>query len=300
MLVAAHFQKIKVMAMSATIADNPLQLYSLGLTLKLFNSTKEFFRWAQENGCYEGKWGWEFNNSQQNLIKIHNSIFHKKGARIAIKELGNLFPDNTIISDAYDMNSNAKQIQKIYEEMENELNYLKEKSKGDVENPLTILLRARQKIELLKIPTLVEMAEDLVEEGNSVVIFVNFNETVKTLSEKLNTKCLIWGSNKDNEREENRMKFMEGKERIIICNIRAGGVGISLHDELGNYPRVSLISPSWSAQDLIQALGRIHRAGSKSPAIQKLVFCAGTVEEDISEKVAKKVKNIHTINDGDL
>ena len=51
---------------------------------------------------------------------------------------------------------------------------------------------------------------------------------------------------------------------------QAGGTGLSLHDVNGEHPRVSLISPSFSAIDLKQALGRIHRAGAKSPAVQKL------------------------------
>ncbi len=73
-----------------------------------------------------------------------------------------------------------------------------------------------------------------------------------------------------------------------------------MHDINGKYPRVSLISPTFSAQDLKQALGRIHRAGAKSPAIQKIIFCAGTVEEKVAKKVAMKIKNIDTINDGDI
>ena len=54
--------------------------------------------------------------------------------------------------------------------------------------------------------------------------------------------------------------------------IQAGGVGVSLHDLHGGHPRMSIISPTWSGQDLKQVLGRIHRAGSKTPAIQKIVF----------------------------
>ena len=199
------------------------------------------------------------------------------------------------------MNSSAKKIQKIYKNMNNELEKLsKIKKKDRDKNPLTVVLRARQEIELLKVPTLVELTQDHIESGNSIVLFVNFENTVQALSERLKTKCLITGKISNDERKKNIENFQSDRERIIICNIKAGGVGISLHDLNGNYPRVSLISPTYSAQDLLQSLGRIHRAGAKSKAIQKIIFCAGTIEEEICAKVENKINNIKLINDGDL
>lgn len=304
MLVQAHEQKIRILCCSATIADNPMQMYAIGITLELFLNKSGFFKWIKEHGCYKGEWGgWEFTKNEKEVYKhlknINNSLFPNRGHRIAIKDLGNAFPDNLIISECYNMD-NADKIKKFYEEMSDQLGKLAKKSKEDSENHLTKIIRARQRIELLKVPTITEMAQDLIEEGNSVAIFVNFDDTILSLAKNLKTNCIIWGKNKANEREENRMAFQNGTERIIICNIKAGGVGISLHDEFGNYSRVSLISPSYSAQDLKQALGRIHRAGSHSKSIQKIVFCSGTIEEEIAEIVRQKLININIINDNDL
>ena len=292
---------LKTLSLSATIADNPLHLYSLGYTLGVFEDTRGFWRWAYSRGVFKGRWGVEFISTKENLNKIHKDIFPDKGSRIAIKDLGDKFPDNLIIVENYDMNSASRKIQDVYDTMDSELQVLKASSQKDKGSCiLTEILRARQEIELLKVPTLVDMANDHIEEGNSVVIFVNFEETVQTLRKKLKTDCLITGSITGEIREKNIEDFQSDNERLIICNIRAGGVGISLHDLNGDYSRVSLISPSYSAQDLLQALGRIHRAGSQSKAIQKIVFCAGTIEEDIAEKVNSKITNIKLINDGDL
>lgn len=301
MLRAIKKTKSKCMALSATIADNPLHLLSLGYVLDMWSDYNEFWRWAYTRGVRRGHWGVEFKSSQEILQKIHSDLFPKYGHRIKIKELGDKFPDNLIICDTYNMNSNEKKIQTIYESMHSELSRLyqtKEQDKGT--SILTEILRARQEIELLKVPTIVEMAADLIEEGNSVAIFVNFKETISALSEKLKTKCIIDGSITGEHRDANIDAFQSDKERIILCNIKAGGVGISLHDLNGNYPRVSLISPTNSAIDLVQSLGRIHRAGAQSKAIQKIIFCANTIEEEISKKVASKIDNIKIINDGDL
>jgi superfamily II DNA or RNA helicase len=301
MMRAAKKCPSKVMALSATIADNPLHLYSLGLLLGLFDDFPSFWSWAYKRGVHKGWFGVEFHASEENLKKIHADLFPAHGSRIRIRDLGDRFPDNMIICDPYNMNSNAKKIQHVYDSMHAELSRLnetKEKDKGAC--ILTEILRARQEIELLKVPTIVEMAEDLIEEGSSVAVFVNFKETIAALSDKLKTKCIIDGAVTGEDREKNIEAFQSDVSRIILCNIKAGGVGISLHDLNGTYPRVSLISPTNSAIDLVQSLGRIHRAGAKSKAIQKLIFCADTIEEEIAEKVSGKIDNIKLINDGDL
>ncbi len=291
---------VRIMLLSATIADNPLHLKTVGRVIGLFYNNSQFWNWATKRGLIKGYFGYEFNATQKNLLLIHNDIFPSKGGRISIKELGNKFPDNLIITDCYDMNSNGEKIQYIYENMYNELSNLQERKKSDSTSVLTEILRARQEIELLKVPTFVELAENHIEEGMSAAIFVNFEETVQSLAKRLQTNCIITGSTNDIQRQQNIENFQNDISRIIICNIKAGGLGISLHDINGKYPRVSLISPTFSAQDLKQALGRIHRAGAKSPAIQKIIFCAGTVEEKVAKKVAMKIKNIDTINDGDI
>ena len=65
-----------------------------------------------------------------------------------------------------------------------------------------------------------------------------------------------------------------------------------------HFPRVSIISPTWSAQDLIQVLGRIHRAMGKSDCLQQILFCKGTIEESVGNIIKSKINNIRIFNDG--
>jgi superfamily II DNA or RNA helicase len=69
---------------------------------------------------------------------------------------------------------------------------------------------------------------------------------------------------------------------------------------LGLYPRVSIISPTWSAQDLIQVLGRIYRAKAKTKVLQRIIFCKDTVEDEVCGMIQSKVANIAFINDGTM
>ena len=185
--------------------------------------------------------------------------------------------------------------------------HLNKSGYGDEKNNLlTIMLRARQKVELLKADTIIELATDFYEQNKSVVIFVNFIETLeyinKQLQHNLRTKqiSILKGGQSVKTRQEQLDLFQSDQHRVIIATIGTGKEGINLHDLHGRYPRVSLISPSWSAQDLIQALGRIYRAETKTKCLQYLIYCAGTIEDRICEIIQNKIKTINTINDGDL
>ena len=134
----------------------------------------------------------------------------------------------------------------------------------------------------------------------SIVLFMNFTDSIDALSERLKTKCIVDGRNKKREREKNIDNFQNDKKRVIIVNTQAGGAGISLHDLNGKYPRMALISPSYSAIVLKQCLGRVHRDGAKTKALQRIVFVANTVEEKVCESVKEKLGNLDLINDGVL
>jgi superfamily II DNA or RNA helicase len=135
----------------------------------------------------------------------------------------------------------------------------------------------------------------------SIVVFCNFTETIHALSERLNTQCIVNGESKyEKVRQQNIDDFQNDKERVILVNIAAGGAGLSLHDVTGKYPRLSIISPSYSAVQMRQATGRVWRDSAKSKSIQKILFVAKTVEERVCESVNKKLENMDVLNDGDL
>ena len=166
------------------------------------------------------------------------------------------------------------------------------------ESTLGSIQRLRQEIEFLRVDTIYELTLKYLTQTKSVVIFVNFTRTIKELSKRLGCECIIWGSQTLKERNKSIDDFCLDKSRIIICNIQSGGCGISLNDTLGKYPRVSIISPTWSAQDLIQVLGRIHRAMGKSDCEQQIIFCKGTIEESVGNVIKQKINNIRSFNDG--
>jgi superfamily II DNA or RNA helicase len=298
LLRAAKKQGYKILCCSATSAINPLELRALGYTLGLHND-KDFNEWLEQNGCEKGRWGYEFNNDKYILQKLHKDMLLDRGIRITREQIPD-FPDCDTQAMAYNVGKDAEiSLKNIYTDMKRELAALAKKS-DNTDSELVIKLRARQRSEFLKIPLFIELIETSLEDGMSVVVFLNFKASITAVAEKLKTNCIIWGNNVKTERQDNIDRFQNNKSRIIIVQTQSGGTGISLHDINGMYPRMALISPSYSVIDLKQVLGRTHRFGGKTKAIQRIIYVAGTVEEEVCNIIQAKLKNLDIINDGDL
>jgi superfamily II DNA or RNA helicase len=298
LLFAAKLTKKPIMILSANVADNP-EKFKLFFWILNFIDPSTMLKTNMQFPQYMGTMIRWVNRDMQPMMRIHHMLYPNRASRMRIDALGDLFPETQITAEPYSMGkSREEEIERQYSIIAEELDNLQDKIKKDTGNPLVKIMRAHQKIELLKIPTFVELANDFMETGYSVVIFVNFTQTLKTLSEMLYTKNIIYGQQTAEEREKAIELFQSNKSKIIICNIKAGGVGISLHDMHGKHPRASIISPTYSSIDLTQCLGRIYRAGGKSLSLQRIVYAANTIEEKIADVLRGKLNNLNTINNG--
>lgn len=291
MVMALKGGKNKVMLLSATIADKPK-------FFGVFSYLLDFIPNVKLHNIFLKKLR-AINGEKPVMYLLHKRVFPRHGSRLKIADLGDKFPKNKIIADAYSM---GEKIEKEIQEQYEYINIVSTEAKklGEMANiRLVQIIRARQQIEALKLATMIELAKDHLDNDLSVVIFVNFTDSLSILAAELNTNCTIHGEQTLVERDRAIDLFQTNRERIIICQIQSGGVGISLHDVHGGHQRVSIISPSWSAQDLVQVLGRIHRAGSKTPALQKIVYCSNTIEEEICNLVQVKLINYSQLNDGE-
>lgn len=283
-LISISQGQCKILMLSATIADKPITFEVCGYVLGIFSNIRNAKYWLKR---YCG----------ESMKPVFEKLYPKYASRMKISNLGNLFPENTIKCECIHM-ENAKEIAEQYKIIEDAVAQIQKDEEGA--GGIGAIMKARMKVEQLKIPTILNKSREYLKQGFSVSIFVNFTGTLLTLSEELDTNCVIYGEQTIEDRFSNIKRFNNNESNIIICNIKAGGVGISLHDTNGEHPRVSLISPTWSAQDLLQALGRIHRANGKTDTIQEIIFCKDTVESYICQNVRSKIQNIADINDGNL
>lgn len=297
MLVAA--KPFENLLLSATAVENPAEMRALGFILGL-HQLRDFVPWCKARGCKLNQWrGWDFRDPSGKILnRLHHEIFPEHGSRLSVADLADHFQETQIIMTPLEF---GEEIHKIYAEMEAELAVLQTTQAADSKNlsarRILARLRGRQRAELCKVPTMVELTEDLLEEGRSVVIFVNFNATIEALIERLPNPEVIRGANSKDHKAV-MARFQSDQSRLLICNVKAGGISVSLHDTHGNHPRTSLISPSDDAKDISQVIGRIHRAGGATPSQQHVLFAAGTVEVPVKKNCEEKIRNMTIFNDG--
>ena len=312
-LIKLKMDGYKSLLLSATAATNPLEMKAFGFATTLHNLTS-YRQFITDSGAYVGRYGgFQIDLQSQKTVEamsnIHDKLFnlYKVSSRMTRKMFDKIFPDNHVMAECFDMGSNTDKINRVYLQMESELAALEESSVNYSQHHFAIMTKARRMAELLKVPTMVEMIEDWFDEGISPVVFVNFTDTVEAIEKQLakNRKfdgliAKIVGGQTDKVRQADIEGFQNDTKRIMIANLAAGNAGVSLHDLNGNFARGAIISPSYSAINLLQALGRIHRAEGKTKCIQKVMFAAGTIEEDACKRVQSKLNNLECLNDGDL
>ena len=303
MLLAAKRQGYKILMLSATAAEDPREMRALGFVLSLHN-LKNYWDWAKEWGCHFDNWGsLQFpESSKPKLKELNKLIYPARGHRLTKEDLGQHFKECQIVTDPVHF-MEQKKLEELFEELDDELEKLNDRVEEDGDEPieLTKILRLRQKIELLKVPEIIEMIKEGRECGNSMVVFLNFRETIDAVSRRLTEDHIfIQGGQSENVRNDSIRKFQSNEVRIALCNIAAGGTGVSLHDTVGNFHRMALISPTYNAKDFHQTLGRIDRLGGMSDSIQRILVAHGTLEVKIVKRMMQKIENLrllHSKND---
>lgn len=308
--MASH--SYKTLMLSATAATNPLEMKSFGYMANL-HAGYNFTSFCKDKGADNNRFGglvidMNSDEAKRGMQRVHYLMFdlQMSASRMTVDQFDGIFPENHVIASPMDMGENTDKINRVYEQMESELAKLDERSANYSNHIFAIIMEARRRAEILKIPSLVEQIVDLYDEGISPVIFLNFSDSIESLCNRLTTKKLgdkighVIGGQKEAARQKDIEDFAADKKRIMLVNLLAGSDSINLHDLNGNHPRHSFIVPSFSAIRLVQALGRIARQGGLTRCIQKIVFSSGTIEERACEKVQSRLDNLATLNDNDL
>lgn len=298
LLKSAKFARSKVLLISATLADTPESFHIFGYMLGFYKNIRQARNWI--NGMLREDMNYIGAKAKQS--SINREIFPFRGSRMSIEELGDKFPKNQVSAESYYISKeDQEKVNRCFDKIQIKNALLKSiKSPGDKDKILGEIMVSRMEIEMIKIDIIEELISEHLENGFSVVVFVNFRDTVKELARRFDTQSIIMGTISSKQINENIQSFQKNETKLIISTIASGGQSISLHDIHGDHPRVSLISPSFSSLDLEQVLGRIFRAGSKTPALQRIITCANTCEEVIRDRLNNKFRFTAKINDDDL
>jgi superfamily II DNA or RNA helicase len=318
MLIASKRNGSRILTLSATAADSVMRLKALGFTLGL-HSLQNYRDWLMAYGAAEkpiyGRGGkpvlqkdgrpapkMELGKraNTEAMQRLHEQIFGSgnRGSRMRIVDIPD-FPATQI--EVRLLDGMSKELERLSDELQQfytQRNVLAQFT----EDELAKLVFWRQAAETAKIPHLLDMAEDALETSR-VAIFANFNRTVDELLSEAKKRdwktAFIRGDQSPIERQVAIAAFQQNCIDLIVCNVQAGGVGVSLHDAATKVPRTSLICPPWSAVDLKQCFGRVHRDGGGTSR-QFLVYWSTGIEARVASAVKRKLTDLSLLNDDEL
>eukprot|EP00581_Thalassiosira_minuscula_P006574 CAMPEP_0183743914 /NCGR_PEP_ID=MMETSP0737-20130205/65463_1 /TAXON_ID=385413 /ORGANISM="Thalassiosira miniscula, Strain CCMP1093" /LENGTH=1191 /DNA_ID=CAMNT_0025979545 /DNA_START=8 /DNA_END=3583 /DNA_ORIENTATION=- len=168
---------------------------------------------------------------------------------------------------------------------------------GENDEILSSLHRLRQISSLAKVDAIVQLANSILIEESSLVLFTSFVNVAKETYEKLGGMDwvgeLLTGETPQQKRQAMVDRFQSGLSPAFVCTYGAGGVGLTLTAAC----TVILIDRPWTPGDVAQAEDRVRRIGQKRP-VRSIWIKAFPIDEQIDELIDHKEVNSNTAVDG--
>lgn len=157
-----------------------------------------------------------------------------------------------------------------------------------------LAMTGRKLLSQYKLATAIDLAESIINAGESVVIVTNFVDTADTLKDHFKNACEIRGGMTDIAKQEAIDNFQSKKSDVCILNMMAGGVGITLTTA----HTMIIIDYAWLPADMIQVEDRICRTGQKEQCMIYYVYCENSILDTIFiDMISDKSANIDAVVD---
>ena len=132
-----------------------------------------------------------------------------------------------------------------------------------------------------KVNAFMELAQNIIDGGHSVLVFSQFTSFLKIVAQALQNDRLPFlyldGSLTIKQREQVVADFQKGKSPIFLISLKAGGVGLNL--TAANY--VIHLDPWWNPAIEQQATDRAYRIGQTQAVTVYHLISHHTIEEKI-------------------
>ena len=145
---------------------------------------------------------------------------------------------------------------------------------------------AKEVKESAKLKLLMEMLDEMLEDGRRILLFSQFTSMLELIEQELVHRSIeyvkLTGQTKD--RATPLRRFQDKEVPLFLVSLKAGGVGLNLTaaDTVIHY------DPWWNPSAEDQATDRAHRIGQTEPVFVYKLIAEGTIEERMLELQDKK------------
>lgn len=135
-----------------------------------------------------------------------------------------------------------------------------------------------------KVAQAVEFSRNFLESGKQLILFCSYHDVVDMLCNAFPDAVRITGRDSMAERQSAVDRFQSGQARLIICSIKAAGVGLTLTAASD----VAFIEQCWTYADCCQCEDRAHRIGQKDSVTCYYLLGVGTIDRALYNIVQRK------------
>lgn len=233
---------------------------------------------------HQSQWGWDFegnsNDKELNELLKPYMIRHLKSE---------VLPDLVKVRRAIPVKVDLREYDMLIAE------YLNNRKNKEAEQ-LARLMRARMVLATQKVGETISFAKEFVDAGEKVVLVTCFTEVANILENAFAGNCLkIVGGMSDTAKEAAKETFQTGAPQVMVLNIIAGGVGLTLtaaHNLIIN-------DYDFVPGNITQVEDRICRSGQTEVSNIYYITAQGAdVEENFVNMLTYKFDTINAAVDG--
>ncbi len=286
-----HKKEVRMLLTGTPVVNKPTDLYPL---LAIMAQTAPFggtFKAFKDRYYYNG----QPSNLQELNYLLNKHCYFRREKKDVLKDL----PDKQRQTLTCDITPTHRT---EYVKAENEfVDYLRSyknctqsdverKLRGEIMVKLGILrgISARGKLKAVK-----EFVDDVMDSGQKLILFCNLKEIVNALKDIYPDAGTVVGSDTMDQRQKHIDSFQKPDGiKLIICNIRAAGTGITLTAS----SRVAFVEFPWTYADCVQCEDRAYRIGQKNNVTITYFLGHKTVDERIYKLIQEKKQVANTIS----
>lgn len=149
------------------------------------------------------------------------------------------------------------------------------------------LKRALRGVEVYKLDAAVELAEELRDAGNRVLLFTNRRAHARTLGERLKAP-VVTGEDDPSERRD---RLIENDAKVAVATMYSVTTGI----DLTHFDSCIFVGLDWVPSNLLQAEARLHRPGQKKTVNVYFLIGRPSIDEHIRKVVVDRLETFSEV-----
>lgn len=137
-----------------------------------------------------------------------------------------------------------------------------------------------------------DFVSEVLDSGEKLILFAIHHEIVDAIVNEFPGAVTVTGRDSQELKQANIDSFQNNpKTQLIVCNIKAAGVGITLTAS----SRVAFIEYPWTYADCVQCEDRAHRIGQTNNVMCTYFLGQKTIDEDLYRMIQEKRHVANTI-----